>query len=61
MAGTSYPKGAEVQFHVLFEQETVGGSLLSAQDIGVCLDVGIKAGLQEDAASGSSNPLMLVG
>lgn len=22
MAGTSYPKGAEVQFHVLFEQET---------------------------------------
>lgn len=39
----------------------MSGSLLSAQDIGVCLDVGIKAGLQEDAASGSSNPLMLVG
>lgn len=43
-----------------------GGTLLSgstsqARDVCVCLDLDIKAGLQEDAASERPNPLMLAG
>lgn len=43
-----------------------GGTLLSgstsqARDVCVCLDLDIKAGLQEDAAGERPNPLMLAG